>query len=100
MRVLSSGLVALCARYAHPFAHVLQEKETDFFTFGGKTDGLLTAKELAARLKVKPSTVREWMRRGVIPAIKLTPKVVRFDLDQVVESMRDGNKGVDHVDSH
>jgi len=60
-------------------------------------DDFLTAKELAARLKVKPSTVREWMRQGVIPAIKLTPKVVRFDLDQVVEFMREDKKGVDHA---
>ena len=54
---------------------------------------LLTVNELAARLKVRPSTVRTWMHRGVIPAIRLTPKVVRFDLDQVVEAMRDSAMG-------
>ena len=54
---------------------------------------LLTVNELAARLKVRPSTVRTWMHRGVIPAIRLTPKVVRFDLDQVVEAMRDNAMG-------
>ena len=56
---------------------------------------LLTVNELAARLKVRPSTVRTWMHRGVIPAIRLTPKVVRFDLDQVVEAMRHSAMGGD-----
>jgi len=55
---------------------------------------LLTADELAARLKVKASTVREWMRRGVIPAIRLTPKVIRFDLDQVLKTMSEDKREV------
>ena len=54
---------------------------------------LLTVNELAARLKVRPSTIRSWMHRGVIPAIRLTPKVVRFDLDHVVDAMRDRAMG-------
>ena len=54
---------------------------------------LPTVNELAARLKVRPSTIRTWMHRGVIPATRLTPKVVRFDLDHVVDAMRDSAMG-------
>ena len=54
---------------------------------------LFTVNELAAGLKVTPSTVRTWIHRGVIPAMRLTPKVVRIDLDKVVEAMRDSAIG-------
>ncbi|MGZ0174479.1 MAG: helix-turn-helix domain-containing protein [Planctomycetales bacterium] len=53
------------------------------------TRELLTADELADRLKVRPGTVRFWSRQGRIPAIRLTPKVVRFDLDAVVSALVD-----------
>ncbi len=39
----------------------------------------LTAKELAKQLHVSPDTVRVWARRGLIPTLRLSPKVVRFD---------------------
>jgi len=48
---------------------------------------LLTAEELAARLHVRPSTVREWARRRRIPAVRLSPKVVRFSLAAAVETL-------------
>ena len=41
---------------------------------------LLTAEQLAERLGVKPRTVKEWLRAGLIPAARLTPKVIRYDL--------------------
>jgi len=47
----------------------------------------LTAKQLAERLGVKPRTVQEWLRAGLIPATRLTPKVIRYDLDQVVAAL-------------
>lgn len=50
-------------------------------------DRFLTARELAKRLGVRPATVREWHRSGEIPAIRLTPKVIRYNLDAVVESL-------------
>ena len=54
---------------------------------------LLTADELAERLQIRPRTIRLWARRGWIPAIRLSPKVVRFELDSVVHAMttRHGN---------
>lgn len=47
---------------------------------------LFTAEELANRLRVRPDTVRNWARRGLIPAVRLSPKVIRFDLAAVVEA--------------
>ena len=49
---------------------------------------LLTAEELAERLRVRPNTVKAWARDGRIPAIRLSPKIIRFDLDEVVEALR------------
>ena len=62
------------------------------------TDDLLTADELAKRLRVQPSTVKIWARMGRIPAVRVLPKVVRFDLDEVVRAIRerDERKGVRH----
>ena len=48
---------------------------------------LLTAEQLAKRLQVKPRTVKEWLRAGIIPAARLTPKVFRYDLQQVVTAL-------------
>ena len=48
---------------------------------------LLTAEQLAKRLQVKPRTVKEWLRAGIIPATRLTPKVIRYDLQQVVTAL-------------
>ena len=48
----------------------------------------LTAEQLAERLGVKPRTVKEWLRAGIIPATRLTPKVIRYDLEQVVSALK------------
>jgi excisionase family DNA binding protein len=48
---------------------------------------LLTADELATRLKVRPNTVKEWARAGKIPRVRITPKVVRYDPDAVREAL-------------
>ena len=53
-----------------------------------KQADLLTAKELAGRLKVTPGTVRAWARAKLIPAIRVTPKVIRFDYGDVVAVLR------------
>jgi excisionase family DNA binding protein len=40
---------------------------------------LLTVDQLAERLHIRPRTVKAWARLGRIPAIKPSPKVVRFN---------------------
>jgi predicted site-specific integrase-resolvase len=52
------------------------------------TRELLTAEEVAGRLRIRPETLKAWARRGRIPRIRISPKVVRFDLDAVIESLR------------
>ncbi len=52
-----------------------------------KTD-LLTADELAVHLHLRASTVRRWAHEGRIPVVRLSPKVVRFDLARVVEALK------------
>ena len=48
---------------------------------------LLTAAALAERLGVRPGTVLGWHRRGRIPSRKLSPKVLRFDLVEVLAAL-------------
>ncbi len=55
-------------------------------------DELLTADGLARRLQVRPSTIQRWARQGRIPAVRLSPKVVRYDLAAVVRALRDGRR--------
>jgi excisionase family DNA binding protein len=45
---------------------------------------LLTAPELAERLGVRPGTVLQWYRQGRIPGRKLSHKVLRFVLTEVL----------------
>lgn len=53
---------------------------------------LLTPEELAARLAVAPGTVKEWARRGRIPSVRISPKVVRFYMPDVVGALREEAK--------
>ena len=46
---------------------------------------LITADELATRLRIRPHTVRSWTRDGKIPAVRLSAKVIRYDLGAVIE---------------
>ena len=62
-------------------------KGINLFIGGATMSELLTADELADRLKVRPDTVRSWSRQGRIPAIRITHKVVRFDFDAVVKAL-------------
>lgn len=60
---------------------------------------LLTATELAGRLRVQVDTVRRWAREGRIPCLRPSPKVVRFELGQVVAAIR-ADQGVPGEDTH
>ena len=56
---------------------------------------LLTTQELATRLRVSPETVRGWARRGLIPTLRISPKVIRYDLAAVLAALSaDPAKGV------
>ncbi len=49
---------------------------------------LHSARQLARLLGVAPRTVLNWASRGLIPSIRITEKVVRFDWDEVVRALR------------
>ena len=51
-------------------------------------DHLLTLDELAERLKLHPVTVRGLKRRGVIPALRLGHRTLRFEYDKVLDALR------------
>ena len=48
---------------------------------------LLTAEELADRLRVRPDTIKVWTRAGRIPCVRITPKVVRYDVEAVLSKL-------------
>jgi predicted site-specific integrase-resolvase len=48
----------------------------------------LTASQLADRLHLRTRTVQTWARRGRIPTVKLSAKVVRFDWLEVLAALR------------
>ena len=55
-----------------------------------KEDGreeFLTARQLAARLQVSESTVRRLAREGRIPSLRLTPRLIRFNLKAVYKAL-------------
>jgi excisionase family DNA binding protein len=53
---------------------------------------LLTADQLADRLRLRPRTVQAWARQGRIPSVKLSAKVVRFAWSAVLAALRDRAK--------
>ena len=53
-----------------------------------ETTELLTADELADRLRVRPATIRLWSRRGRITRIRISGKVIRFDVLAVIEALQ------------
>jgi excisionase family DNA binding protein len=48
---------------------------------------LLTAEEVAERLRLKHDTITTWARQGRIPAHRLTRKVIRFRLSEVLAAL-------------
>jgi excisionase family DNA binding protein len=53
-------------------------------------DPFLTARQLAAILQVSEATVRRLARKGRIPSIRLTPRILRFHLAAVREALDGG----------
>ena len=51
---------------------------------------IVTAAELAEQLSLKAKTIRDWARQGKIPALRMSPKVIRFDPDEVIRALKPG----------
>jgi len=49
---------------------------------------LLTAVQLAGRLNVRPRTVQKWSRKGRIPCVRISYKVIRYEWQKVFEVLR------------
>jgi excisionase family DNA binding protein len=47
----------------------------------------VTARQLAAVLQVSESTVRRLAREGRIPSVRLTPRLIRFNLKAVFRAL-------------
>lgn len=65
------------------------------------TPDLLTAQELGERLGVSRETILKWTRRGRIPALRITRKVIRYHLEAVIGALVEqakvsGGEGVRH----
>jgi excisionase family DNA binding protein len=53
----------------------------------GAREEFLTARQLAAVLQVSESTVRRLAREGRIPSVRLTPRLIRFNLKAVLKAL-------------
>jgi excisionase family DNA binding protein len=54
---------------------------------GEESEGFLTARQLAEVLQVSESTVRRLARDGRIPSVRLTPRILRFNLKAVCRAL-------------
>jgi hypothetical protein len=52
-----------------------------------RSEDLMTAQDLASHLGVKPGTVLHWHRQGKIPARRLSHKVLRFNLREILAAL-------------
>ena len=48
---------------------------------------LLTAEEIAEKLKITPSTITMWGRQRKIPRVKVSHKIIRYDLEAVQNAL-------------
>ena len=53
---------------------------------------LITAVDLGERIGVRASTIRSWARKGVIPVVRISHKVIRFDYEVVLEALQAANQ--------
>jgi len=52
------------------------------------TERIVTAEELGDILAVSPRTIVLWASKGIIPELRPTRRVRRFDVGEVMESLR------------
>jgi len=50
---------------------------------------LLTAKQLANVWGLRETTIKTWARTGHIPCVRLSARVIRFDLDAATKALSD-----------
>jgi len=50
--------------------------------------GLITAEQLAKELSLTPATIKRWAQEKIIPCLRLSGKVVRFDPDDVESALK------------
>ena len=48
---------------------------------------LLTVQEIADLIQVAPVTIQLWTREGIIPSIRVNPKIVRYQEDAVIAAL-------------
>ena len=46
---------------------------------------LMTAKQVAALLNVRPQAVYQWAKNGILPSIRISEKCLRFDREQITK---------------
>jgi excisionase family DNA binding protein len=51
---------------------------------------LLTAKEVGSILKVSPSAVFKWAKKGIIPSYRIHEKSLRFKISDIETFVEDG----------
>lgn len=73
-RLAVAPLTARRSRREHDYA---EEPTTELRSDNG-ADEFLTVDEAAAFLKVKASTLRQWVREGRMPCYRLGPRATRF----------------------
>ena len=49
---------------------------------------LITAEQMGERLSLAAGTIKRWANEGIIPCLKLSGKVVRFDPEEVEKALR------------
>ena len=60
----------------------------------------LTARQLAEVLQVSESTVRRLAREGRIPCVRLTPRLLRFNLKAVYRALDGSDTNARHKRRH
>lgn len=53
---------------------------------------IIAPKELARRLSITPATLRKWVRAGIVPEIKVSATVRRFDFEAVVAALEKSSR--------
>lgn len=57
----------------------------------------ISPQEAADRVGVSRRTILDWLRKGKIPYVKLTPKVIRIDSEDIDRLMSGENTGIDRT---